>query len=566
MIYRRLLQFVVPYWHRLFWAFLCMILFSVFNTALVWVMKYVIRVAFVSKVDSLYFIAPMLIMITFLIRGLADFGQAYFMNWVGLKVVSDIREKIYRHLQNLSVDYFSNKKTGQLIARMTNDVTVIQYAISVALTDLIKEPLSLAGLLGTLFYFDPFLALVSLVIFPLAVYPVVKFGKRVREATRRAQNQVGDLTSLLHETITGARVVRAFSMEDYEIQRFNQENRRFFRSMMDSVRASEITRPVIEVVGSLAAAFCFWYGAKHLEFDTFFSFMTALYLIYAPFKKLGKVNSTIQQARAAGERVFEIIDTKPTIVDRPHAKEVKDIHQGIRFNDGWFRYGDGWTLENIQFEMKAGEVTALVGPSGSGKSTLANILARFYEFEKGALEIDGVDIRDITIKSLRAMLGVVTQDVILFNDTVRANIAYGHQEVQMAAVTEAAKAANAHDFITGFPQGYDTVVGEKGVKLSGGERQRIAIARALLKNPKLLILDEATSSLDSESEKLVQEALARLMMGRTVLVIAHRLSTVRNVHQIVVVQEGKIIEIGNHDELLLKGGLYQRLYHVQFSV
>ena len=566
MIYRRLLQYVKPYWPRLAMASVCMLGFSVFNTAIVWVLKMVIRVAFVNKDTTLYLTVPALIMITFLLRGLADFGQAYYMNWVGLRAVMDIRNQLYEHLHRLSLDYFSDKKTGHLISRVTNDVAFVQTSITVALTDLIKEPLALIGLVGTLICFDPLLALVALVIFPLAVYPIVKFGKKVRKATRQAQTQIGDLTSILHETISGIRVVKAFSMESYEIDRFKRENKKFFKSMMDAVRSAEITRPVIEVVGSCAAAFCFWYGARHLQMDTFLSFMTALYLIYEPFKKLGKVNSVIQQASAAGGRIFEVLDSVPSIQDKPGAKVISPVVPGIRFEKVSFKYENEWVLRDISFEMKAGKVTALVGPSGSGKSTLANLVARFYDPQNGRILLDGDDLRDVSISSLRGLIGVVTQEVILFHDTVRANIAYGRSDMDDAKIIDAAKAANAHDFIMNLPEEYNTLIGERGFKLSGGERQRMAIARAILKNPKLLILDEATSSLDSESERLVQDALNRLMQERTVLVIAHRLSTIRIAHQIIVISDGKIFESGTHEDLIKTGGLYKRLYDVQFAV
>lgn len=565
MIYRRLLEFVRPYWKRLCFAFACMVLYSLFNTAVVWVLKFVVKIAFVSKSPTLYAAVPGLIFVTFLMRGLADYGQAYSMNWVGLRVVTDLRDKLYRHLHFLPLGFFSERKTGQLISRVTQDTMLVQNSVSTVLTDMVKQPLTLIGLILTLFYFDAFLASMSLFIFPLTVYPIVRFGKKVKTAIRKAQAQVGDITSIIHETLTGLRVVKAFGMEEYEISRFGAENGRFFKSMMDAVKAGEMTRPVIEIIGSCGAAFCFWYGAKHLSLDTFLSFMTALYLLYEPLKKLGKLNSFVQQASAAGTRIFEILDAPAGIMDVPGARQIGRIESGVRFSGVWFRYDSAWVLEDINFEMRSGEITALVGPSGSGKSTLANLIVRFYDPQKGAIEIDGCDLRTLSLKSLRAITGVVTQDVILFNDTVKSNIAYGRQDVSDDLIWEAARAAHAHEFITEMPKGYDTIVGEKGVKLSGGQRQRLAIARALLKNPRLLVLDEATSALDTESERLVQEALAYLMEGRTVLVIAHRLSTVRNAHKIVVLNEGRIMQSGTHDELIEEGGLYKRLYDVQFS-
>ncbi len=566
MIYRRLLQYVRPYWPRLVLAFICMVLFAIFNTGIVWALKHVLRIAFVSKDSVIYFSAPAMIFAVFLLRGLADFGQAYYMNWVGLRVVTDVRSAIYVHLHRLSLDFFSHRKTGQLISRVTHDTALIQSSISNAITDLVKEPLSLMGLVITLFCFDHVLALMSFVIFPIAVFPIVKFGKRVRKASREAQSRVGDLTTILHETITGIRVVKAFSMENYEIERFNSENNKFFKMMMDAVRSAEATRPVIEILGSCATAFCFWYGAKHLSLDTFLSFMTALYLLYEPMKKIGKLNSVLQQSRAAGSRIFEILDEVPTVVDPVDAKELRGIEKSIRFNDVSFCYDKEWVLQNVDFEIKVGEVTALVGHSGSGKSSLANLLLRFYDPQKGVIEIDGTDMKNFSVASLRQWIGMVTQDVILFNDTVRANIAYGQKDMDFHKIVEAAKAANAHEFVMALPQGYDTLIGERGFKVSGGERQRLAIARAILKNPKLLILDEATSALDSESELLVQDALTRLMEGRTVLVIAHRLSTVRNAAKILVVSGGRIVETGTHEKLLEEGGIYQRLYNVQFSL
>ena len=566
MIYRRLLHFAKKYWRRLLLAFVCMLAFSVFNTSIAWVLRYVFREAFLNPSGTTMIMVPILIVVTFLCRGLADFGQAYYMNWVGLRVVSDVRNALYEKLHQLSLDFFVHAKMGILISRVTYDVTLIQNAISVALADIIKEPLCLIGLIITLFYFDPTLAFLSLIIFPLVILPVVRFGRRVRKASLKAQKDIGNLTSLLQEALSGIRIVKAFTMESYEIERFRQENKKYFKSMMEGVRASQLNRPVIEFLGACGVGLAFWYGASHLSLDTFLSFIAALFLCYAPIKKLSKVNNVIQQASASGERIFEILDTRPSITEIDGAIQECHIDRGINFDHVWFRYGEEWVLKGIDFEIKSNEITALVGHSGSGKTTIANMLARFYDPQKGSVKLDDVSLDQYSLDALRGMIGLVTQDVILFNDTVRQNLAYGRKDLSNEEIIHAAKIAHAHEFIEDLPEKYNAVIGERGLKLSGGQCQRLAIARALLKNPKLLILDEATSALDSESERLVQDAMIKLMEGRTVLVIAHRLSTVRRAHQIIVLNEGEIVERGSHELLLKQGGVYKKLYEAQFEL
>ncbi|MDP3981522.1 MAG: ABC transporter transmembrane domain-containing protein, partial [Chlamydiota bacterium] len=560
MIYRRLLDFVKIYWLRLLIAFICMLVFSVFNTAIAWVFRYVFKEAFLHPSGTTLLIVPSLIMVTFLCRGLADFGQSYYMNWVGLKVVSDVRNALYEKLHQLSLDYFLRTKSGMLISRITYDVTLIQNAISVALSDLIKEPLCLIGLIITLFYFDPVLASISIIVFPLIIIPVIRFGKRVRKASIRAQKDIGNLTSLVQEVLGGIRIVKAFTMESYEIGRFKLENRRFFKSMMEGVRASQLNRPVIEIFGACGVGLAFWYGAQHLSLDTFLSFITALFLCYEPIKKLSKVNNIIQQASASGERIFEILDIEPSIQEVSNPLRSCKVETGIVFQDLWFRYDEQWVLKGINFAMPSNQITALVGPSGTGKTTIANLIPRFYDPQRGSVMLDGIRLDQYAVEALRSEIGIVTQDVFLFNDTIRQNLAYGRTDVSEDVIVAAAKVAHAHEFIECLPNKYDSVIGERGLKLSGGQCQRLAIARALVKNPKILIFDEATSALDSESERFVQEAMTTLMEGRTVLVIAHRLSTVKRADQILVLDSGTIVERGKHEELLSAGGIYKKLY------
>lgn len=508
----------------------------------------------------------------YLVKGIASYFSTTLVASVGQRAVTDLRNALYEHVLKQSFTFLSRTSTGSLMSHITTDVEKIQNAVSDLAGDLLKEGLTIVGLLVVLFAKDWRLALISLVGMPLAFHPLVRLGRRLRSSNETSLRRWRDITEILQETISGFRVVKAFGMEDFEIGRFRRAAARLFHVNMRITRTGAVLPPLMEAVGGLALIGALFYGSDairrgELTTGAFTSFLAGLFALYTPIKRLSRLNATLQGALAAGTRIFGVLDTHQEILEQPGAPALAPLAREIEYAGVGFRYSDadGATLRNVSFCARSGEVVAVVGTSGAGKTTLVNLLPRFYDVTDGAILIDGVDVRNVGLNSLRSQIGLVTQETVLFNDTVRANIAYGLADVDEARVESAARAAFAHDFILDLPRRYDTVIGERGSRLSGGQRQRIAIARALLKNPPILILDEATSALDAESERLVQEALANLMRGRTVLVIAHRLATVRSAQRILVLEGGEIREQGTHDELLRRGGLYGRLHELQFA-
>jgi subfamily B ATP-binding cassette protein MsbA len=569
-IYKRLLQLAKPYSSKFLVASLCMLVVGATTSSLAFLVKPALDDIFLKKDVMTLKWLPLAIIIIYLVKGACTYSQNVIMSYIGLRVINQLRNRLYEQMQKQSLTFFSQHPTGILMSRITNDVTYIQHAVSDAVTSLLRDSFTLVSLVFVVFYRDWKLAIVAMVVFPLTIYPITKFGKKMRSVAKSTQITMGSLTSILQETITGARIVKAFCMEKYENERFAAENERLFRLNMKSVSVNAISSPLMEFIGGLGIGAIIFYGGYRVVEGTstpgtFFSFLTALLLLYEPIKRLTNSNNTIQNGIAAAERVFSIIDLDPDIKDKPNAVDIAPVRNGIDIENVTFCYEKKPVLKSINLSIKAGEVVAFVGMSGGGKTTLVNLIPRFYDVSEGRILIDGMDIRDVSMQSLRRQIAIVTQQTILFNDSVRNNIAYGDIERSENDIMDAAKAANAHDFIMKMPKGYDTNIGELGTKISGGEKQRLSIARALLKNAPILILDEATSSLDTEAEMEVQEALDHLMKGRTTLVIAHRLSTIRNADRIIVLVNGEIIEEGDHDELINKKGEYFRLYNLQFK-
>lgn len=569
-IFKRLLRLAKPYYVRFTIAMICMIIAGGLQSSLAVLVKPVLDDIFLKKNPAALKWVPLAVIGIFLLKGICNYGQTILMSFIGLRIVTNLRNKLYEQIQKQSLAFFTQHPTGILMSRITNDVVSIQGASSEAVTSLIKDTVTLISLIGIIFYTDWKLAIIAVVVFPLTIYPISRIGKKMRQVATSTQITMGTLSSLLQETIAGTRIVKAFGMEKYENERFAAENERLFKLNMKAVSVNAISHPLMEFLGGLGIAAVIFYGGYNVVQGnstpgTFFSFLAALLMLYEPVKRLVNVNNTIQQGIAGADRVFSIIDRVPDIDDKPGARVLPPITRSIDVENITFCYEKTAVLKNITLSIKAGEVVAFVGMSGGGKTSLVNLIPRFYDVSAGCILIDGIDIRDVTMQSLRSQIAIVTQQTILFNDTVKNNIAYGDIDRTENDIINAAKAANAHDFIMKLPNQYDTNIGELGTKLSGGEKQRISIARALLKDAPILILDEATSSLDTEAEIEVQEALDNLMKGRTTLVIAHRLSTIRNADRIVALVNGEIVEEGSHEALLAKQGEYFRLYNLQFK-
>ena len=570
LVTRLVRGYVRPYRLTLGGAILCMVVAAASQPLLAWLMEPVVRDIFMNRDQTMLVLVPLAIMGIMVIGGAANFGQSVLMNWVGLRIVADLQRRAFSHLIQLDLAFFKRNPTGNLIAHLTSDAYLIRQAASSTLTSLVKDLLTVFLLVALMFYENWRLALVVFLVFPMAAWPISSLGKRMRKVITITQGEVGSFTTLLTETFQGVRHVKAYGMETYESTRAERTIERLFSLYMKATRTRAMTTPMMEVLGGLAIAVVIWYGGSQViagksEPGAFFALFTALLLAYRPIRSIANLNTALQEGLAAAQRVFAVLDQRSDIVEKKNARSLLVNGGGIKFNAVKFSYLDEIpALGDITIEVSAGQTVALVGPSGAGKSTILNLIPRFYDVESGSVEVDGQDVRSLTLSSLRNAIALVSQEVALFDDTVRANISYGRPDADMNEIVAAANSAAAHDFITSLPDGYDTLVGERGARLSGGERQRIAIARALLKNAPILLLDEAMAALDAESEREVQTALATLKRGRTTLVIAHRLATVRDADRIYVFDKGRVVEQGSHAELLSLDGLYSRLYALQF--
>ena len=606
-IYRRMGQLLFHFWPYIFISSLAAIVFVFLNTASIWLtaslinniladfdkivqaqaewagkagltlnekLKYWTNVLILREtpLESLKILC-LSILTVFFIKNIFLYIKNILLRIVELKLVKEIRDRLYKHIQTLSLGYFNRQHTGTITSIVMNDVEQLQIALAVVFQRLFVEPINILTFVALLFIISWKLALIAIIIIPLAGIAIFSIGRSIRRKSRRTQAKIAEIMQILTETVTSIRIVKAFVNEKEEVKNFTRESKHYFKLLLKRARLDLIAGPTTETFGVIIGVVLLWYGGmevlaqKGVSAEDFIRFILILFSILGPIKQLSNVNLKIQIGAASAERIFGLLDTPPEIVEDPDPVELDVFNNAIEFDQIHFEYSDAdeRVLDGVSFTIKKGEIVALVGPSGSGKSTIADLIPRFFDVSKGALRIDGKNVRKISFSSLRGSMGIVTQEVILFNDTIRKNIAYGQSDVTEEAIQKAAEAANALEFIKQTPDGFDTLIGERGVNLSGGQKQRLAIARALLKNPPILILDEATSALDTESEKMVQKAIEVLMKDRTVLVIAHRLSTVQNADKIVVLDKGKILEVGSHNELYEKGGLYRRLYDIQFD-
>ncbi len=569
--YMRLLAYIKPYTKQLIVAVVCIVLAASANLYVPWIIKDMIdKVLAARDMMMLNFIAAGIV-IVFFFRGIFYYGQSYLVSFVGQRVIIDIRDVLFRKFQRMPLAYYDQRQTGEIMSYITNDVAALQSALVDNLIELITESSTLVGSIALMFYLDWKLTFVTLVTVPLVGQAMKIFGRKLKSSGTVIQERLADITSLLQESISAVRIVKSFVREAYETKRFSRQNELNFQAAMKNVQLTSLLTPTVEFLAAITVTFIVWIGGYEVVNGVMTAGSLIAFLTYAvnlanPVKRISRVYGNIQKAMAAADRVFVVMDMEETIRNKPDAKELPAIKGSVTVENVSFAYKkDIPALTDVSLEAKPGQMIAFVGPSGAGKSTIANLIPRFYDVTKGSIKIDGFDIRDVTMESLRSQIGLVPQETMLFSTTVMENIRYGRLDASDDEVVEAAKAANAHAFIEELPEGYATRIGERGLNLSGGQRQRMAIARAILKNPRILILDEATSALDTESEKLVQAALDHLMVGRTSFVIAHRLSTIFDADQIFVIENGHVKEHGTHKELLALGGLYSTLYNIQFN-
>jgi ATP-binding cassette, subfamily B, bacterial MsbA len=571
-LYRRLLAYLRPHVPALLVGTVLAVIVAAMEGSIAWLVKPAMDDVFIRRDERMLKIIPLLFLAAYIAKGLARYGQSYLMASIGERVIARLRRDLYAHLQRMSLSFFTSHHTAELMSRVVTDVNRLARLSSTVLVMTIRQMVMVVALMTVMFVRDWRLAVIALVVFPFVGVAVRSIGRRLYRINKRSQQKIAELNVLLHEVFSGTKIVKAFGRESHEVERFDRVNRGLLTLALKDHRTDEVTDPLMEVLAAFGIMGALWYGGQQVIAGTmtpgdFFSFTAAVALLYGPVRQLSRIVNTVQQSTSSVERVFEILDLPPAIADRPAAIALDTFRERIVFEQVGFRHADSdeLTLRDVSLTVGRGEVVAFVGMSGAGKSTLMDLLPRFHDVSAGRITIDGHDLRDVTQASLRALIGIVTQETFLFSDSILYNIAYGRPGAPFEDIVRAARQAHAEEFIAGCPDGYQTLVGERGVRLSGGQRQRIAIARAFLKNPPILILDEATSDLDAESEFMIQQALAELMRGRTVLVIAHRLATVRNADRIVVVHEGRLAEVGRHDELLARDGLYRRLYALQME-
>jgi subfamily B ATP-binding cassette protein MsbA len=569
-MFKRIVGYSRPYWWRIFFAAVASIGVGSMDGGFAYLVEPVLKKIFAGKDMVIFTMLPFGIIFLFFLRGVCRYTNDYFMRTAGQLAVQDVRNDIYQHNMGLGLGFFNRNPAGALMSRVLNDVSMMQEAVGNIITGLFRDGFSAVSLLAVIFYRNWKLALITFIVIPMTVYPAQKIGRRIKRLAKHGQEKMGEIASILQETFSGIKVIKAFGLEDREVQKFYRANREFYSFTRKNIKYEALSSPVMEIITSFGVAAVVLIGGNdvmkgRMSAPEFFSFITGMVLVYTPIKRLINSYNTMQRSLGAAERVFEIIDEKPEIIDRPGATELERGNGNVSLQNISFSYNEELVLKNINLEARRGEIVALVGPSGGGKTTLVSLIPRFYDPTAGAVCIDGRDIRDLKLKSLMQQVALVDQETILFNDTLANNIRYGMSDATDAQVEAAASAAFAHDFIMAMPQGYETSIGDRGVRLSGGQRQRICIARAILKDAPILILDEATSALDTESEQMVQNALNNLMANRTTFVIAHRLSTILHADKIVVLDKGEIVEVGNHETLLSHGGIYARLHDMQFQ-